>query len=519
MKTHDLAPRTSRTTIAHDATDIAEVINANEIANYRLGVALIVLSIACWISGLELVNVVVKGDSYVKPWLFAVIVGTSFSLNYLPDVFRCWKRNRCEEMPLLNVQSSNSSELTNCDGCKKVVELSTREFVILALKLTVVYFGYNSCILQSLQYTSASNQTVIGTTSTMFCLIIGVLGGFERYSYKKLACVGGSLFGVFLVNFSAAGESGDGKGKYESKNPFLGNSIALGGALFYALYLIIMKIECGNDRTCNERQLFGLVGVFTLLAGVPLLILFDVLGVEKLERPPNWQTTVAVVINGVFSVASDYTAVLAMLLTSPLVVSLSLTSAIPITIFIDYVVVYVTTHKQEHLGYLYFLGILCMLMAVILINVNITTENELIGDLIDDTLESAMKVAPSPQLSEAFSPRSPYIRQHLQNQLPIGLKYGFSPFVGAKVQSKPSHNVSGLNLNDTFEEDHEAIFNRNHSNLYTIGMSSEESNSQPPTRPPPNPLPRVHSGLVVLSGRNHSYNLTPYACHSPPDNV
>ena len=65
MKTHDLAPRTSRTTIAHDATDIAEVINANEIANYRLGVALIVLSIACWISGLELVNVVVKGDRFV----------------------------------------------------------------------------------------------------------------------------------------------------------------------------------------------------------------------------------------------------------------------------------------------------------------------------------------------------------------------------------------------------------------------------------------------------------------------
>ena len=51
------------------------------------------IALATWIIGLELVNAVLKGDDYEKPWLFAVITGSCFSINLLPDIIllKHWK--------------------------------------------------------------------------------------------------------------------------------------------------------------------------------------------------------------------------------------------------------------------------------------------------------------------------------------------------------------------------------------------------------------------------------------------
>lgn len=76
-----LSPR-----ITADPNDIIDIINQQEIQNYKLGIILLVIALATWIIGLELVNAVLKGDDYEKPWLFAVITGSCFSINLLPDI-------------------------------------------------------------------------------------------------------------------------------------------------------------------------------------------------------------------------------------------------------------------------------------------------------------------------------------------------------------------------------------------------------------------------------------------------
>ena len=73
---------------------------------------------------------------------------------------------------------------------------------------------------------------------------------------------GGSCLGVFMVSFS---NTSGGQGKFQPKNPVLGNTLALGAALMYGFYLLIMKFKCGTgDKTTNERRLFGYVGLITL---------------------------------------------------------------------------------------------------------------------------------------------------------------------------------------------------------------------------------------------------------------
>lgn len=446
---------------AHDAADIANAVNVHEVSNYRVGVLLILVLITLWIVGLELVNVVVKGDLWAKPWLFAVITGGSFVINLIPDL---WLSSDVEE-----------------EKDPKIRQLSRKEVWILALELALIYFGYNACVLQALQYTTPSNQTVFGTTSTAFCLIIGGVLGLEKFLTKKVGCVVGLLIGVVLVNHSA--QVSDGGSKYEPTNPVLGNTFALGGALLYSIYLILLKVKCGEDATTNERRLFGFVGIITIILGIPFLLLLDYLGVEKLEYPPNKLALAAVIINGVCQVVSDFLAVLAMLVTSPLVVSLLLTLAIPITILIDYIVISWTNHHLLSFSKAYIVGVVCMLLAVVLININITLENELINDIIDQTLEEAVVVLGAERAPTKL-PFLPLFRpQHVQT----GFRHGLSPFAAPRA---PAQLISDFNLNDDNVTDHSAIFNPNHARLYTLSRTL------------------LDPGLWIKGGRNHHYQLT-----------
>ncbi|KAK6455001.1 uncharacterized protein RJT20DRAFT_84203, partial [Scheffersomyces xylosifermentans] len=379
-----------------DPLEVVEIINEQEIRNYRLGVLFIVVAISTWVIGLELVNSVLKGSDYSKPWMFAVITGSSFMLNLIPEVLQfitslftsLRKQDTTTEESTPLIESSSDNNYGNKSGARleKIMkddleknspsELTGTEVFQLSFQMAVIYFLYNIFVMEALQFTSASNQTVLGSTTSIFTLFIGALLKIDRFTIKKVVCVCVSCFGVFLVNYSESSKEGDGGNKFIPKNPRLGNSLALCGALMYAFYLIVMKVKCGTgDKTTNERRLFGYVGVMTSVIGVPLLFVVHWLDIEKFEfPPPSNRILFSILINGVFSVISDYLTILAMLLTSPLVTSLSLTSALPITICIDYIIMLVTSDgsKTPSKGFSYFLGISSILLAVILINVNVT---------------------------------------------------------------------------------------------------------------------------------------------------
>ncbi|EGW35499.1 uncharacterized protein SPAPADRAFT_132945 [Spathaspora passalidarum NRRL Y-27907] len=477
---HVGTPATTDAAIVSDPAEVVEIINDQELKNYRLGVILLVISVSTWIIGLELVNVVLKGDDYNKPFLFAIISGSFYSLNLIPDIISIFKRKifpRRETTEQINeftplIESSSSNSLSH------PTELSGYEVFTLALTIAVIYLVYNLCVMEALQFTSASNQTVLGSSSSVFTLIIGVLLKIERFSWKKALCVVCSFTGVFLVNFSDASSANGHKNKFEPKNPRLGNMLALGGALAYALYLIIMKVKCGTgNKTTNERRLFGYAGLLTLLMGIPTLYVVDYFNVEKFEfPPPNNAILFSILINGVFSAISDYTAMLAMLLTSPLVVSLTLTSGIPITIFIDYIIMYIThTSKNKHTSVVYVFGIVCILLAVILVNINITSENELIEEVIEEAIEDSIKrdEVMSPVLSPLLGPVHNHHLFIPESSFHVGV-HSFSPKL---LPPRLMRSISSYNLNER--------------------SNTEEEEDEDLTA----------SKLIVVKGANHMYHV------------
>lgn len=462
--------------MADNASEIIDIIHDSEARKFRVGIILIVIAVATWMVGLELVNVVLKGGTYQKPFLFAYITGSCFVLNFIPDLIKPFKRETQEPEETPNPYDTNPA-----------TPLTKREVTVLAIQVSIIYYLYNVAALSCLKYTSASNQTVLSSTTSIFTLVLGSFLKFDSFTIKKTVCTVVSFTGVVLVNFSEQRSgSGDGGNKFIPKNPSLGNSLAVVGALMYAFYLMIMKAKCGTgDKTTNERKLFGWVGLYTMLLGIPVLFLVDQLGIELFEfPPPSTSILVLILINGVFSYISDFTTVLALMLTSPLITSLSLTSSVPITIFIDYMILFFSKSdspsppNSRSNAFMYVMGITSILSSVILINLNSTTENELIEQVIDRTLDEAIRDDEmlSPVLSPILSSRP-----HSNFGSPL-----------LTIRRVPSKNkVTSLSLEGS------QLVNKNHSSkLYTVNREESEEEST-----------GSGSNMVVYGGNNHIYHV------------
>lgn len=494
----------SHTQIAVDPGEVIEIINEQEIRNYKIGVMFIIVAVSTWVIGLELVNSVLKGDNYVKPFMFAVVTGSCFTLNFIPEVFRFmafWRKAAPQEPEPVEGSSESLEKLFDEDEV-----LATREIVSVAFQIAVIYYLYNVFTMVALQYTSASNETVLGSLTSVFTLFISAFLKLDKFTFKKALCVTVSIFGVFMVNFSESAKENDSGNKFRPKNPMLGNILALCGAFLYTSYLLVMKIRCGGSKSTNERQLFGVVGLFTIVLGVPVLFFANYFGIEKFEfPPPTNKILLLILINGVFSVVSDFSTIMAMLLTSPLVTSLSLSSAIPITICIDFIIIYFTEDDPSgSTSFLYFLGIASILVAVVLININITSENELIEEVIEEALEEAIREDEvfSPIFSPILEPGviSPRLGAKTPKHYQIGIKGDilskFSPTVRSSL-APLSRATSDFNLNVSSNNEEAPLFNRNHSTkLYSLDSGMGISNEEPES-----------SGIVVYTGANHRYHV------------
>lgn len=454
--------------IAEDPSEIVDIIHDSEAKKFRLGVILIIVAIVTWMIGLELVNLVLKDDTYQKPILFAYITGSCFSLNLVPEIVLIFKRRPIYE-PKFEYEPT---------------QLSRREVLVLSFQISIIYLLYNIATLSSLKYTSASNQTVLSSTTSIFTLFIGSHLKIDSFSIRKVICTCVSFIGVVLVNFSQSKNSHNEENHNNliPKNPRLGNSLAICGALMYAFYLIIMKVKCGTgEKTTNERRLFGYMGVFTMIIGIPILYLADYFKIETFEFPPPTNAIlILILVNGVFSYISDFVTILALLLTSPLITSLCLTSSVPITIFIDFFVLYLSGGSKSQspvsTRLMYFTGISSILVSVVLINLNSSTENELIEEVIEETLEQSIRN------DEVLSPvLSPLLTARPHSSSNFG-----SPLIPFK---KDNHkHVTNLSLEG------ESLINRNHSNLYTVETNNDEDLNK-------------SSNLLVYGGNNHIYHV------------
>ncbi|KAL4975388.1 hypothetical protein BDW66DRAFT_137594 [Aspergillus desertorum] len=221
-------------------------------------------------------------------------------------------------------------------GLKKTAKLS---FHFCLLWFTANYFS-----MACLQFTTVASTTILTSTSGVWTLIFGAILRVENFSARKLLGVIASLLGIILisrVDLSPTDDHNpnprhDGSGStFPPKSPgeiALGDSMAAFSAVMYGVYTIVLKQQVGDESRVNMQLFFGLVGVFNMFLLWPGFVLLHLTGVEPFALPDTKRVWTIILINALSSLLSDICWAYAMLLTSPLVVTVGLSLTIPLSL-------------------------------------------------------------------------------------------------------------------------------------------------------------------------------------------
>ncbi|KAG8747161.1 hypothetical protein FRC10_002210 [Ceratobasidium sp. 414] len=318
---------------------------------YVIGLVLLLVVVFEW-TGSNFLTQDLFEDGYNKPFFVTYMNTASFSVYLIPALVRYLCRRRFGEkyengqgyQVLVNEDEEPQvdQDRASSDG---VEPLTTRETVKLAAIFCLFWFLANWAVNASLEFTSVASTTILASMSGFFTLLIGRLFHVESLSVEKIGAVVVSFVGCALVSLADTSEKNPAQPPAEMPIPpgsshpqaYLGNWIlgdlfALGSALFYALYVVLLKVRIGEESRIDMQLFFGFVGVFNVLACWPIGVILHLTGAETFELPSSRKAWYAVLLNMFITLSSDFIYVIAMLKTTPLVVTIGLSLTIPLAV-------------------------------------------------------------------------------------------------------------------------------------------------------------------------------------------
>ena len=196
---------------------------------------------------------------------------------------------------------------------------------LLALQFCLLWFSANYLSNLALSLTSVSSSTILSSTSGLFTLLLDRLLNGTPVHAGKLGAVLLSLCGVILVSWDDRRES--------LPRTVPGDLAALCSALFYALYsLLLSKLPA----EASPGDFLGMVGVWNLAILWPAFFPLSILDLEPFPSHVTLPTLAALLSNALIgSALSDLLWMLAVLLTTPLIVTVGLSLTIPLAILGD----------------------------------------------------------------------------------------------------------------------------------------------------------------------------------------
>ncbi|KAG5365524.1 putative vacuolar membrane protein [Yarrowia sp. C11] len=339
---------------------------------WRVGLILLGLVVLLWVASGFLVNSIFSTGEYPKPYFLTYMNTAVFSVYLVPTVFRKVRGTDKKDTPEYSVveeEEQNSDESPKLTPFKSVEQLtgqdedellSTKQTAILSLQFCILWFFSNFLTNASLKYTSVSSQTILSCTSSFFTLVIGSVFGVEAFTATKLLALVFSMCGVFLVSKADSVATQTSVGVQTSDIVF-GDLLALAGAVVYGFYMTLLKVKVGDESRINTKMFLGFVGLFNILLLWPTIPLLDYLGVEKFGLPQTEKVWLIVLANAAATLVSDFFWVLAMLMTSPLVVTVGLGATVPLAMAGDLFI----KRSLPSLTYVFGAVILCLSFVVI----------------------------------------------------------------------------------------------------------------------------------------------------------
>lgn len=253
--------------------------------------------------------------------------------------------------------------------------LTVRETFKLSAKFTGLWFFSNWMNTGSYANTSVASSTILVSTSSVFALLFGALFKVETLTLKKILGVLVSVSGVVLISLidTEKPSNDEDRGSFPYKSPtqvVIGDAMALFSAILYGLYATFLIKHVGSEDRVNMPLFFGFIGVTVLTTLWPGIGILHLLNIEKFALPQTRRVTFVILANAVISMVSDMCWGFAVLLTSPLVVTVGLTLTIPLSLIGQIMV-----NSQYASGW-YWVGAVFIIVSFVMISYESKTQKK-----------------------------------------------------------------------------------------------------------------------------------------------
>jgi solute carrier family 35 protein F5 len=247
-------------------------------------------------------------------------------------------------------------------------QLSIQETARLSLEFCLLWFLANYFVSSCLEYTTVASSTILTSTSSVFTLIFGALFRVEKFSVRKLIAVLVSLAGIALISsidLSGRDNDADHRGDFPEKTTWelaVGDGLAFMSAVMYGIYAVFMKSRIGDESRVDMPMFFGLVGLLNVVLLWPGFFILHFTGIEPFALPPTGRVTAIIFANSLSSLVSDIAWAYAVLLTSPIVVTVGLSMTIPLSLIGQIVL------NDQKASALYWVGAVAVVLSFVFVS-------------------------------------------------------------------------------------------------------------------------------------------------------
>ncbi|KAL1842702.1 hypothetical protein VTJ49DRAFT_4481 [Mycothermus thermophilus] len=380
-----------------------------------LGIVLLLIVVFLWTLSNFLASDIFSDGTYNKPFFLVYINTSTFAISLIPlairhvyhhgvdatlaPALRVWREKRFGMVPLKtrDDEAGGAREIFDADdddsddegrnrsgsaAARLLVDdegslegldkrdsdekLSLGETARLSAEFSLLWFCANYFASACLEYTSVGSVTILTSTSSIWTLIFCALTGVEGFTLRKLLGVLASLVGVVLISsIDLSGANNDNRGSFPHKTTTqiaIGDAMAFFSAIIYGIYVTVMKRRVGNEERVNMPLFFGLVGLFNVLFLWPGFFILHWTGIEPFEVPPTTGVWTIIVLNSAASFFSDILWAYAMLLTTPLVVTVGLSLTIPLSLIGEMI------RYSQYSSWLYWVGAGIVFISFLFVN-------------------------------------------------------------------------------------------------------------------------------------------------------
>ncbi|CAM1508142.1 Fc.00g049900.m01.CDS01 [Cosmosporella sp. VM-42] len=362
------------------------------IGRRTLGIIFLLVTVFLWTLSNFLASSLFSDNTYDKPFFVVYVNSTFFGISLIPRSIAYLRRHgikglRQDAVQLWNEQRHGGAKIKTLreeeeqvvaerlladidDGIESVVQeeekLGFRETAILSLEFSMLWFLANYFASACFEYTSVASGTILTSTSSVWTLVLCAICHIEPFSMRKLLGVLASVAGVILIStVDLTGKNDEGRGSFPHKTPTeiaIGDAMAFLSAMIYGVYVTVMKRRVGDENRVDMQLFFGLVGLFNLAMLWPVFFILHFTGLETFEMPPSGWVWTIILTNSLSSFVSDIAWAWAMLLTTPLVVTVGLSLTIPLSLIGEML------RFGQYSSFMYWMGAAVVFISFLFIN-------------------------------------------------------------------------------------------------------------------------------------------------------